>query len=154
MGALMGKTMDDNLKKQQAFMLMQSQMQMERQLQMQNQMRERQMAMQIAKGRDLFMWWASAYTVAILGGVMGFSRSRNPMALVPLGPMTFMVAYNYDMAYGSKIDRIRAEADRIMDEEQGLLSIPHGLPNFQDIEKARLNQRDQAPLKQGHDIFL
>ena len=44
---------------------------MERQIQMQNAMRERQMAMQIARGRDLFQWWATFYSVAALGGILG-----------------------------------------------------------------------------------
>ncbi|KAL8598488.1 hypothetical protein ACOMHN_051276 [Nucella lapillus] len=154
MGAIMGKTMDENLKKQQEFMLKQGQMQLERQLQMQNAMRERQMAMQIARGRDLFMWWASFYSVTLVGGIMGFTKKRSPAALVPLVPLTFIVGYMYDLGYGSKIDRMRAEADRIIDEEQSLLSMPHGLPTFQDIEKGRLAQKDEAAVKQGHDIFL
>ena len=45
---------------------------MERQIQMQNAMRERQMAMQIARGRDLFQWWAAFYSVAALGGILGW----------------------------------------------------------------------------------
>ena len=47
-----------------------------------------------------------------------------------------------------------AMADRIIDEETGLLDLPHGLPTFSDIEKARLAQKDQQAVKQGHDIFL
>ncbi|KAK7100307.1 plasminogen receptor (KT)-like [Littorina saxatilis] len=154
MGSLMGKAMDDNMKKQQEFMLKQGQMQMERQIQMQNAMRERQMAMQIARGRDLFQWWGAFYSLAALGCVAGFRKKRNPVALVPLFPLTFIVGYMYDMGYGSKVDRMRAEADRIMDEERGLLNLPHGLPTFDDIEKARHAQRDASAIKQGHDIFL
>ena len=45
---------------------------MERQIQMQNQMRERQMAMMVARSRDLFMWFGSFYTLALLGGVAGY----------------------------------------------------------------------------------
>ncbi|KAK7474287.1 hypothetical protein BaRGS_00034479 [Batillaria attramentaria] len=154
MGSIMGKAMDDNMKKQQAFMLKQGQMQLERQLQMQNAMRERQMAMQIARGRDLFNWWASFYAVAATGSIIGFAKKRNPAPLVPLVPLTFIVGYLYDMAYGSKMDRMREEADRIIDGEPGLLSMPHGLPTFNDIEKARLAQKDEQAVKQGHDIFL
>ena len=40
---------------------------------MQNAMRQRQMAAQIARGRDLFMWWGSFYTVAFLGGIAGWA---------------------------------------------------------------------------------
>ena len=47
-----------------------------------------------------------------------------------------------------------AEADRIIDEESGLLDLPHSLPTFNDIEKARLAQKDEQAVKQGHDIFL
>jgi hypothetical protein len=43
---------------------------MERQIQMQNQMRERQMAMMVARGRDIFQWFGAFYgtyaTLAIL----------------------------------------------------------------------------------------
>lgn len=150
----MGKAMEDNMKKQQEFMLQQGQMQLERQLQMQNAMRERQMAMQIARGRDLFIWWGSFYSVAVTGCVIGFLKKKSPAPLVPLVPLSFIVGYMYDMAYGSKMGRMQAEADRIMDEEQGLLLMPHGLPTFSDIERARLMQKDEQAVKQGHDLFL
>ena len=44
---------------------------MERQIQMQNQMRERQMAMMMARSRDLFMYFGSFYAFAALAGVVG-----------------------------------------------------------------------------------
>ena len=43
-------------------------MQLERQIQMQNYMREQQFAMQVARSRDLFQWWAAFYgTIGVLG---------------------------------------------------------------------------------------
>jgi len=44
---------------------------MERQMMMQNALREQQMAIQIARGRDLFHWWASFYLLTSLGTVAG-----------------------------------------------------------------------------------
>ena len=41
---------------------------MERQIQMQDQMRERMAAQQIAKAREMFLWFGSFYAVA--GGAM------------------------------------------------------------------------------------
>ncbi|XP_025110919.1 plasminogen receptor (KT)-like isoform X2 [Pomacea canaliculata] len=154
MGSILGKSMEENFKKQQEFMLMTGQMQLERQIQMQNAMRERQMAMQIARGRDLFLWWGSFYTVASTAMVVGFMKKRNPAVLAPLLPLTFIVGYMYDMGYGSKLERMKDEADRIMDNEKTLLVLPHGLPTFSDIEKARLAEKDAQILQKGHDIFL
>ncbi|XP_046578701.1 plasminogen receptor (KT)-like [Haliotis rubra] len=140
MGILLGKTMDENLKKQQEFMLKTSVIQMERQIQMQNQMRERMMAMQIARARDIFAWFGSFYALASLGMIAGFSKQRKPAALAPALPLTFLLAYQYDLAYGNKMNRMRGEADRIMDTEGIMLALPHGLPTLSSIEAARLDQ--------------
>jgi len=43
----------------------------ERQMMMQNYMREQQMSIQLARGRDLFHWWAAFYVVAATGAVVG-----------------------------------------------------------------------------------
>jgi hypothetical protein len=45
------------------------------------------------------------------------------------------------------------EADRIMDGETELLTIPHGVPTMQSIEQARLKQKDKERL-QGNDIWM
>ncbi|KAL5016084.1 hypothetical protein ScPMuIL_005673 [Solemya velum] len=141
MGLLMGKVMDENLKKSQDFMLATQKLQLERQLQMQNQMRERMMAMQIGRARELFYWLGSFYTLATLGMLAGFERRRSPGMLVPFVPLTFIVAYQYDMAFGTKMTRIREEADKIMSEEGALLALPHDLPTFDTIEAARLGKK-------------
>ena len=56
--------MDDNMKKQQEFMLEMNRIGMERQIQMQNQMRERQAAAQIAKAREMFYWLSTFYILS------------------------------------------------------------------------------------------
>ena len=40
-------------------------------MQMQNVMRERMMAMQLGKARELFNWWASFYVVATFAMIAG-----------------------------------------------------------------------------------
>ena len=91
MGSMLGKTMEDNFKKQQDFMLEMNRYLMiltnlmlsliiivritlERQIQMQNQMRERMVAQQIAGAREMFLWLGSFYVLAGTGMIMGFAR--------------------------------------------------------------------------------
>ena len=38
---------------------------------MQNQMREKQMAMMMARSRDIFLYFGSFYCVALFGGIVG-----------------------------------------------------------------------------------
>jgi len=47
-------------------------MKVERQMMMQNIMREQQMSIQLARGRDLFHWWAAFYLVAATGAIAGY----------------------------------------------------------------------------------
>jgi predicted transcriptional regulator len=46
-------------------------LQVERQIQMQNQMRERVMAMQVARARELLYWFGAFYALAGLGMIAG-----------------------------------------------------------------------------------
>ena len=71
MGMFMSKTMDENMKKQQEFMLEMNRIGMERQIQMQNQMRERQAAIMIAKSREMFYWLSTFYVLASVAMIRG-----------------------------------------------------------------------------------
>lgn len=74
---------------------------------MQNQMRERMVAMQIAKSRELLNWFGSFYLLTAAGMVAGYKKSQRPGILVPLVPLTFLLGYQIDLAYGNKLHRIR-----------------------------------------------
>ncbi|KAI8773234.1 plasminogen receptor (KT) [Biomphalaria glabrata] len=154
MGNIVGKAMDENLKKNQEFMLKTQQLQLERQLAMQNEIRERQMAAMIAKSRDVFWFYTTFETLFSTGLTLGALRTKRYSLLVPIIPLSFIFAYQWDLAYGSKLTRIREMADRIIDEEHHLLELPHGLPTFSSVEAARLAQKKNQPFKPGHDIFL
>lgn len=138
----MGKTLDDNMAKQQAFMVENQKTMMERNMQMQNYMREMQMAMQIARARDLFHFWAVFYSIALPMSAAGFRRTRNPAALVPIIPLTFVVGYFGDMAYGTKMKRIVDDADVILKAEQNLLKMPRPLPSVALLDERRSQGTD------------
>lgn len=60
--------------------------------------------------------------------------------------MTFFVAYYADLAYGTKLLRIRAEADMIMQHESELLEWPCGLPTVSEIDQAREESTEKRKL--------
>ena len=69
--------------------------------------------------------------------------------MAPLLPLTFIVGYQGDLAYGTKMNRIRNEAEDILMFEKDLIDMPSGLPTFSSIEVGRMQQdkitKDQAP---------
>ncbi|KAL4236951.1 hypothetical protein ACF0H5_005337 [Mactra antiquata] len=137
MGSVVGKTMEENFKKQQAFMQQSQEEMLERQIQMQNQMRERQAAMMIARSRDMFQWWSAFYVTVAFFGLVGAAKKKNPTPLAPLIPFSFIVGYQYDLAYGDKMQRCREEAERVMSEESSYIQLPKGLPTIGSIDAAR-----------------
>lgn len=137
MGFLLSKSMDANFKKQQEFMLLNGRLQMERQMLMQNQMRERQMAMQIAWSREFVKYYGTFYTLAAVGLTLGAIRKRKPGLFAPVVPLSFVLAYQMDSAYGTLIYRMRGEAESILTSERDRLDLPLGTPTFDSIEKAR-----------------
>jgi Uncharacterised conserved protein (DUF2368) len=65
-------------------------------------------------------------------------RVKRPAVLTPLIPLSFLTLYVGDLGYGSKVHRIHAEADMIMEYERDLLEYPHGLPTVATIDAARV----------------
>ena len=83
-------------------------------------------ATQIAIARDMFRFYGSFYAVALVGLGAASLLRRNPAIAIPLVPLGFACAYQYDMAYGGKMDRIVVEADAILRSEAHLLAMPGG----------------------------
>ena len=104
----------------------------QRQLAMQLEMRERMMAAQVAGARDLVQWLGGALAIAAPALIAGAARSGNRALVVPLVPFSLVTAYNYDFAYGSKPERIAAEAERILRDERALFRLP-GAPLTVDL---------------------
>eukprot|EP00794_Sanderia_malayensis_P008169 gene8169-9045_t len=141
MGSIIGKTMketmDDNMKKQQEFMIANQRATMERQMAMQRLMFQKQMASQVARARELFDWLGSFYVLSSLGMFVGFAKTKKPAVLVPFVPLSFIVAYQAHLAYGGKIQKIRGEAEHILLEESDLVLLPGGPVTFEQADKAR-----------------
>ncbi|XP_030836437.1 plasminogen receptor (KT)-like [Strongylocentrotus purpuratus] len=142
MGSMMAKAMDQSFQKNKEFMTEMQVTTVQRQIQMQNKMRQRGMAMQLAGSRELFNWLASFYGVVAVAGLAGAAKG-NKAALVPLIPLTFLVGYQWDYCFNTKVERIRKEAERILNEEPSILALPCGLPTFEDIEASRAQASKQ-----------
>lgn len=100
--------------------------------------KQREMALQIAKNREMFFWLSGFYAVAASGLITRFRNLKRPGILAPLVPMTFVLGYYADLAYGTKIHRINAEAEIIINHEEDLLEWPSGIPTVSEIDQARI----------------
>ncbi|XP_023235301.1 plasminogen receptor (KT)-like [Centruroides sculpturatus] len=154
MGYRLSKPVEEQFKKNQEFMLQLQKLQIERQIHVQNQMRERMAAMQIARSRELLYWLGSFYVLATIGLIVGYRKTKRTRTLIPIFPLTYIVAYQADLAYGNKLIRIQGEAENILQFENELVELPRGIPSFQTIEKAREHMHEEDNLKKAHDIFL
>ncbi|PAA84770.1 hypothetical protein BOX15_Mlig021696g1 [Macrostomum lignano] len=144
MGNPVSKIMDSFSKKNQETMAEMQKLTLCRQLEMQNAMRERMMAAQIARGRELFNWTASFYALAFAGAAAA-ARHGKKVAMAPIVPFTFIIAYQYDLCYGSKMQRIRRMAENILADEFDLTSMPNGMVTLDEIDRRRL--ASQSPAK-------
>ncbi|KAM3600436.1 uncharacterized protein V6R79_023545 [Siganus canaliculatus] len=121
MGFLLSKSMDANFKKQQEFMLHNARLQMERQILMQNQMRERQMAMQIAWSREFLKYFGTFFTVATVGLGVGAVKRKKPALLAPVIPLSFVLAYQMDSAYGTLLNRMKGKTISYIHLQVGIM---------------------------------
>lgn len=102
--------------------------------------------MEIAKNRELF-FWITAFSAVSAGGMLSkYVKTKRSGLLAPLLPMGFVVSYFADLAYGNKSNRIKAEAEMIINHEEHLVHWPCGLPTVSEI--------DQARIKNEEEIFL
>jgi hypothetical protein len=109
---------------------------MRRQANMQMAMQQRLMAIQLGRARDLVMFQGAFLTIAIPALLAGAVRGKNPSTAAPILPLLFVFAYQLDLAYGTKLTRIRAEAEHILRSEPHLVQIPKGVPTITEIDTA------------------
>ncbi|XP_037348712.1 plasminogen receptor (KT) [Talpa occidentalis] len=140
MGFILSKSMNENMKAQQEFMLMNARLQLERQLTMQNEMRERQMAMQIAWSREFLKYFGSFYGIAVISLTTGAIKKKKPVFLFPIVPLSFILTYQYDMGYGTILQRMKGEAEDILETEKRKLQLPGGMITFESLEETRRKQ--------------
>ncbi|EFA10888.2 plasminogen receptor (KT) isoform X1 [Tribolium castaneum] len=146
MGNYFTVNMEENFKRNQDFITEMNTIKIERQVQIRKQMRDRLVALEIAKARELFFWYGSFYLLSLAGAIVGYRSlpyKRKLISLLPMVPLTFVVAYQADLAYGNKIHRILVEAEHIMQFEQELLALPLGIPTAASIDLGRM-QKDES----------
>uniref|UniRef100_T1J1M9 Plasminogen receptor (KT) n=1 Tax=Strigamia maritima TaxID=126957 RepID=T1J1M9_STRMM len=127
---------------------------MERQIHLQNQMRERQMAMQVAKTREMLFWIGSFYILATFAMISRYRKTKNSSTLAPIVPFSFFIAYQADLAYGSKLTRIKNEAENILEYETQLIHLPNGVPTAQSIDQARQRQHEEQRIRKVHELYI
>ncbi|XP_069330284.1 plasminogen receptor (KT) [Eulemur rufifrons] len=142
MGFIFSKSMKENMKNQQEFAVMNARLQLERQLTMQNEMRERQMAMQIAWSREFMKYFGTFFGIAAISLTAGAIKNKKPGLLVPIVPLSFILTYQYDLGYGTLLQRMKDEAEDILETEKSKLQLPKGMITFESLEKARREQSE------------
>ncbi|XP_036030285.1 plasminogen receptor (KT) [Onychomys torridus] len=140
MGFIFSKSMNENMKIQQEFMVMNARLQLERQLTMQNEMRERQIAMQIAWSREFLKYFGTFFCIAAISLTTGAIKRKKPAFLFPIVPLSFVFTYQYDLGYGTLLQRMKSEAEDILETEKTKLELPKGMITFESLEKARREQ--------------
>ncbi|EHB04987.1 hypothetical protein GW7_16938 [Heterocephalus glaber] len=140
MGFMFSKSMNENMKNQQEFMLINARLQLERHLMLQNEMRERQMAMQIAWSREFLKYFGTFFGIATISLTTGAIKQKKPVFFIPIVPLSFIFAYQYDLGYGTLLQRMKGEAEDILETEKSKLQLPKGMITFESLEKARKEQ--------------
>lgn len=116
---------------------------MKRQIVMNREIQEKQMAMMLAWKRDMFHYFAAFYFSGLPLAVFAASKGKH-MAIVPFLPLSFVLAYQFDGAYGGKMNRVRVDAEELLRTQPHLFALPGGFPTFQELnEKAAEQQQHQ-----------
>lgn len=88
--------------------------------------REIMLASTLATARDDVMLVGCFQAVVIPSLFILAIKKNNPMVAAPTLGMAFGLAYLYDVAYGTKIQRVQEEAERILAHERVRFEVPTG----------------------------
>ncbi|XP_044762991.1 plasminogen receptor (KT) [Coccinella septempunctata] len=146
MGNFFTVDMEENLLQNQDLINEITAIKIERDIQMRSQLREREVALEIAKQRELFFWYGAFYLTAATWSALGFRYKRKVSVFAPLIPLSFLMAYQTDLAYGTKLHRIIVEAERILQFEPEIVQLPLKVPTAASLDLRRAEIRDQKKL--------
>ncbi|KAL8203191.1 UNVERIFIED_CONTAM: hypothetical protein K2H54_044308 [Gekko kuhli] len=96
--------------------------------------------MQIAWSREFLKYFGAFFGLAAVGLTAGAIKKKKPGLFLPIVPLSFIFAYQYDMGYGSLLQRMKGEAENILDTDCSMLEMPKGPLTFEGLEKARRAQ--------------
>nr|XP_044990511.1 prorelaxin H2 isoform X1 [Jaculus jaculus]XP_044990520.1 prorelaxin H2 isoform X1 [Jaculus jaculus]XP_044990528.1 prorelaxin H2 isoform X1 [Jaculus jaculus] len=152
MGFVFSKSMNENMKIQQEFMLMNARLQLERQLVMQNDMRERQMAMQIAWSREVLKYFGTFFSITTVFLTAGAMKRKKPAFLFPIVPLSFILTYQYDLGYGTLLQRMKEIVPSDIDQDaEPLTMMLEFNPNLLQELKAMGSERSSSLLNLQHN---
>jgi hypothetical protein len=83
----------------------------------QERMRRQMVAQQMAMARER-VWWFGGFAGTMLLGFCGFAVKHKrvpPAAVAPLLALLTVTAYQVDLAYGNKLDRVNRMMNEIVD---------------------------------------
>ncbi|KNC96643.1 uncharacterized protein SPPG_07856 [Spizellomyces punctatus DAOM BR117] len=118
--------------------------------------RDRQLAMNIAATRDRVYWMSgTAVTIIGLAGLQKAMGRKPALAILPVTAFTALVAYQVDLAWGTKINRLSREVQAIRAEPNWWFNEPLDLPpvmrgpyrKFMDEQNAKLKAMGEPPEK-------
>ncbi|XP_045468344.1 plasminogen receptor (KT) [Harmonia axyridis] len=146
MGNFTSMHIEENLLQNQELMNEITAIKIERDIQMRSQLREREVALEIAKQRELFFWYGAFYLTAVTWSALGYRYKRNVSVFAPLIPLSFLMAYQTDLAYGTKLHRIIVEAEHILQFEPEIVQLPLKVPTAASLDLRRAEIRDHQKL--------
>ncbi|KAI8909182.1 hypothetical protein EDD86DRAFT_207112 [Gorgonomyces haynaldii] len=115
----------------------------------QKNMRDTQLATAIAGQRDMVLFMGSAVSMIAL---VGIAKRPFPVQVVPVVVVGHVLAYNCDMAYGTKMNRIYAEAQRIRKEEGWWFNEPMDLPPLiKPFYRSWMDHQNQELVSKGFE---
>jgi hypothetical protein len=59
--------------------------------------------MQVAMGKERFKYFASFYAIVVPLSIIGAFIKKNHLLAGPAIPLTFLLAFQYDMTYGTML---------------------------------------------------
>ncbi|KAG2383096.1 hypothetical protein C9374_004433 [Naegleria lovaniensis] len=86
------------------------------QIAMQERMKRMQIATQVAVARERF-WWFAGFHAFITTGMTIKRKHVHPAAVIPYLAFTLVTLYQWDFAYGNKLERIDKIFNKLQDEE-------------------------------------
>ncbi|KAJ8986212.1 hypothetical protein NQ317_009918 [Molorchus minor] len=140
MGNFFTVNMEENFKRNQEFVTKMNAIKIEQQLQMSNQMRERQVAWEIAKSRELLIWYSAFFLTSATCVMTSYRYKRKPVVLTPLLPLAFFK--HTKLIWLMEI----IEAEHILQFESDTLALPLGVPTASSIDYRRLENDEQKKL--------
>jgi hypothetical protein len=65
-------------------------------------------------GRERCKYFGAFYALITPLSIIGAIKTKDFKLLSPIIPLTFILAFQYDMAYGSMLSRVREVADQLI----------------------------------------